>query len=498
MHKYRFTVIIPLEYHRGQIEDCLKGWITNQVYPQDQYEILAAAHGPSLSNQARSFLKEVLRSHDKLLLYDKPHDMALCAKAALDAKGELLVFTESHCIPNPNVLSVAEQEMQTHSEWAGLCAKGLPIAHNRLSIVEAEMYVADIEHGLMVHSWRKVLDQFFVVRKERYLETGGFVPELAHFAEWHLAAHMHQKGFLVGYAPDVQYWHYYSGDFQELLEFSNDFTHGEMIYKSGFKDDPCQTYFPEPNEWSSRFKWIPRLAKPASILAGQAHARSATSILSPVEFFLHLYLLLIWQIRLYAGINLRLLLSNLRFHIARTALQIGNFFNIGKNMLNTLFLQLVDASIRLERVKFVRQWLQHPHNETVPLLAAKIHWQPDATLENIHVLGFHPMEEWNGSKFRWSEPVAMIEFSLQPGKYRFTMDWLPIRLIKNLVVYLDEKPLTLTRTDHQAAGAFDISSSLPVRFSWTCESFTHYTFDRRMLGVPLKSLTWTRMDYGET
>jgi hypothetical protein len=77
------------------------------------------------------------------------------------------------------------------------------------------------------------------------------------------------------------------------------------------------------------------------------------------------------------------------------------------------------------------------------------------------------------------------------------MNWLPIRLIKNLVVYLDENPLPISRTESQAAGIFDISSSQPVRFSWTCEAFTHYKFDRRMLGVPLNSIIWTRIDHEE-
>src|SRR6185369_10159268 len=103
--------------------------------------------------------------------------------------------------------------------------------------------------------WRKILDQCFVVRAERYHAAGGFRPELGHFAEWHLAAHMHQKGYQIGYAPEVRVFHYYTGDSNELIEFSADFAHGEMTFHSEFGNDPCRSYFQEPTEWLNRRGW---------------------------------------------------------------------------------------------------------------------------------------------------------------------------------------------------------------------------------------------------
>ena len=200
----RFTVIIPLEFHRSQMQECLRRWARAQAYARGRYEILAVACRYSLSQEVLAELKAELRPDDRLLLYDVPHDVALHAQAAGEAKGEVLLFTESHCLPEPNVLTLADEILQTHPEWAGFSGGTTRIAPNRLSVVEADMYENDIRHGMEQHPWRKLLDQCFVVRVEHYRAAGGFRPELGHFAEWHLAAHLHQQGYHIGYAPAVR------------------------------------------------------------------------------------------------------------------------------------------------------------------------------------------------------------------------------------------------------------------------------------------------------
>ena len=40
----RFSVIIPLEFHRGQVEECLQRWVHQQTYPREQYEIEDRQH----------------------------------------------------------------------------------------------------------------------------------------------------------------------------------------------------------------------------------------------------------------------------------------------------------------------------------------------------------------------------------------------------------------------------------------------------------------------
>jgi hypothetical protein len=487
----RFTVIIPLEFHRGQVETCLRRWAIEQSYPRDQYEIIAAGCRFSMDQQALSAIKAELGPHDRLLLYDEPHDIALNAHAAGVAKGEILVFTESHCLPEPNALYLANEILQSHPDWSGFSGSTMRATHNRLSVVEADMYEADIEYGMQQHPWRKLLDQIFVVREERYHAAGGFRLELGHFAEWHLAARLHEKGYQIGYAPAVQVKHYYVGDVHELIEFSADFAHGEMLYHSEFTNDPARSYFQPPIEWLDRHSWIPRFARTAFRLGWQVHSKNISAILLPREIIGRCRLLLGWGFRAYFGPAPEVFRAALRFRAALWILRLVLLMRMSRGTLLPAFLRLIDATVRLERIRFIDHWREQmaAQDGSEPAIAsASSLWLPDNS-NTFRSVGFHAVEEWKGQQFRWSEPVGMIEVALLPGIYRFQLEWLPLKGIENLIAYLDEKPIRITREGFMASGVFQVISRRPVRFSWTCEPWTPPR-DHRLLGLPVASISW--------
>jgi hypothetical protein len=490
--QYRFSVIIPLEFHRGQIEQCLRGWLKDQTYPADQYEVLAVACPASLGEELNSIVKAELRPHDRLLLYDDPHDISLCAHAAFEAKGEILIFTESHCLPKTDVLLLAEEKMNQHPQWAGFSGNSLPITPNYLSIIEADMYQADIIYGLTVHSWRKILDQLFAVRRREYLVDGGFLPQLGHFAEWHLSARMHENEHMIGYAPDIQFWHYYSGDIEELIEFSRDFTRGEMRYKAEFPDDPCQGYFPVSTEWLFRFSWHSSLAGKMHQLARKAHSNQVRSLFNPLNWWMRTRFLFERYTYAYLGANPVVFWNRIRQNFYLILLRLASSIKIEKKILGRIFLNLIEATIRLERIDFVQRWLDNAEIKKPIRHAAvdSIHWTPETTHDSVTLLGVYPLEEWQGAKFKWSQPATLMELPLKPGTYAFNMEWLSVRNVKNLTVYLNETPLAITQGPQHARGTFTIQDEQPVRFSWTCEPMFPKN-DARILGLPIKSITWS-------
>jgi hypothetical protein len=214
--------------------------------------VVAAGCRASLDPAATASVEAALRPQDRLLFFDEPHDIALCARAAHEARGEALFFTESHCYPDPDALLRADETLRARPEWAGFSGRSVPVTHNRLSRAEAAMYDADIRQAMEEHPWRKVLDQVFVVRKDSYHDAGGFRAELGHFAEWHLAAALHHRGHRIGYAPEVRIRHYYVGDLPELIEFTTDFARGEMLLHATADEDPCRSYFEAPPQWRDR------------------------------------------------------------------------------------------------------------------------------------------------------------------------------------------------------------------------------------------------------
>lgn len=490
--KLRFSIIIPLEFHRGQVEACLHRWAYEQTYPRDQYEVVAVGCKNSLDEATITFFKSLLNKDDRLLLFDEPHDMALCAYGARQAKGEVLFFTESHCLPEPNILSVVDDSLNIHPEWAGFSGQSLRITHNRLSIVEADMYEADIRYGMQEHPWRKILDQCFAVRANDYYDAGGFLPELGHFAEWHLAARMHQKGYQIGFVPEAQVHHYYIGDINELIEFSTDFVHGELIYQLEFVDDPCRSYFQEPLEWLIHYRWNLDLASKAFQLAWHAHSKSIRRMLHPSEGLARCILLL--TLRAYPKYNLILSLisSSLRFQFARLVLYIALLPLFSVAFLRKTFIQLIDATIQLERVRFISNVLKKKtlqHKLLSPSSASSLLWTPD-TSHPYSFFGFHVSEEWRGHKFKWSAPVGLIEVPLTAGNYQLKIEWLPIRDIKNLILYINENPVPTVQEGNTMKMSFQVTSNSSTYFSLTCEPWL-VPNDKRLLGLPITSISIT-------
>jgi len=199
-----FSIIIPLEYHRGQWEQSWLGW-TSQTADKSLYEIILVVP-PDF--KTREELEALAADKARIEFTESEHDIGLCAFGATKARGRYLFFTESHCWPEPNVIELCIRAIEAHPDWAGFSCHSVPICHNRLSLAEAAMYQADIEFGMKQHPWRKVLDQCFVTRRDVYWECGGLREELGHFAEWVLAATYHAKGYAIGYLEEARFHHW--------------------------------------------------------------------------------------------------------------------------------------------------------------------------------------------------------------------------------------------------------------------------------------------------
>src|SRR5437870_2699883 len=107
-------------------------------------------------------LPALLGPGDRLEYSTERHDIGLSAIGAARAHGQFLFFTESHCWPEADVLEKCLQAIAIHPEWVAFSCRSKRITHNRLSNAEADMYETDIEFGMKIHPWRKILDQCFV------------------------------------------------------------------------------------------------------------------------------------------------------------------------------------------------------------------------------------------------------------------------------------------------------------------------------------------------
>src|SRR3954464_11206375 len=98
-----FSVIIPLEFHRGQTERCLVAWTCEQTFPKPAYELVMVAPDDLPATELET-VRSFLRTQDRILTRHERHDIPLCAAGAEEARGKWLFFTESHVWPEADVL----------------------------------------------------------------------------------------------------------------------------------------------------------------------------------------------------------------------------------------------------------------------------------------------------------------------------------------------------------------------------------------------------------
>ncbi len=99
-----FSVIIPLEFHRGQWGRAWQGW-QSQTLDRAGFEIILVVPPDFPDRDKLAELGDLAR----LEYSHHSHDIGLCAAGAAKARGKFLFFTESHCWPEPDVLELCLQ-----------------------------------------------------------------------------------------------------------------------------------------------------------------------------------------------------------------------------------------------------------------------------------------------------------------------------------------------------------------------------------------------------
>jgi hypothetical protein len=466
-----FSVIIPLEYHRGQWEQSWRGW-TSQTVDRSLYEIILVVP-PDFS--PRENLAALADGGARLEFADIAHDIGLCAIGAARAQGKYLFFTESHCWPEPDVLALCIRGFEDHPEWSGFSCRSIPICHNRLSEAEAAMYQADIDYGMKVHPWRKVLDQCFVTRREVYEECGGLREELGHFAEWVLAAAYHARGRVIGYLEEARFHHYYIGRLSDLKTFTLDFVEGEIRYLSEGRREPGSELLEVPIEWTSQDDFDSGLARSAL----HALVRNNPAWWRWPRQTWRAF----WRWGEPALLGDRLVRGVARLAAAYACCVLTVLTLVGSSesiaqWLKRYIAALIDLQ-RLDRIHGARQ-----------AGGAALRRLGDRVLAQA---GFHAEEAWQGCAFRWSEPEAAVRISARSGRNMIRIQCLNVRDPRDRIrvcFYLDGARVA-DRSIAIHEDGFDISLELAasgeVTLAWTCPRFAAVG-DPRRLGLPVAAI----------
>lgn len=502
---YDIAVILPVEFHRGQAIECLRGWILQQDFPADRYQIILGAPN-TLDKETEKAMRALLRPWDRLEIMPFRHDVPLVDQAARLAESELLLFSETHCLPLPQALRTLHDAALAHPDWAGFSCPTLPITHNLLSTIEAEIYDVHIRGELESTGWLKVMDQCFVLRQGDYVAAGGFRAEFGHFAEWLLAAELHRRGKQVGFVATPVIRHYYVGDVDDLEAFTLDFARGQAKYLAECRDEPTWEYFPElPELEESRLRSVAdhrqlalgHLAAMPTLLKdrfhrgrrGEPRASLSALLAHSTELLRSAYL---------PGARLRGAERKARGarRLLLKALQQDD-----RPQAKACFIDWFAQLVHLGRLQYLAD------NPAVQGSARRnsnfpISWQSEAgalstTMRSeLEWQGFYDEEITpEGKPIRWSGLAACLWLPLYEGRYRITIDLHPVRPLAAsdlLRISFRGKPLgpaAITVASSQLVVDLEVPAKGWHPLAWSITPFPA-TGDRRFLGLPITVVRW--------
>jgi hypothetical protein len=475
-----FSVIIPLEYHRGQWEACWRAWKAQTADPSLTEIILVVP--PDFANN--DLLQQL--SPARLEFSTATHDMGLCAVGAASARGKYLIFTEAHCWPEPDVIELCQEAINAHPDWAGFSCRSIPITRNRLSEAEAAMYATDIELALQFHPWRKILDHCFITSREAYERCGGFQPQFGHFAEWLLAASYFRQGYKLGYFPAARFHHYYSGSLGELRDFTRDFVVGEVSYFSGAHRQAEDGLLGLPGEWICQGNLDRDMSRAVLHLAvhslGPPHHEPYGYLPRPVIEIGR------WIPTAISGDGIARLGASAAAIMARISLQLAVTTG-SRDWLHDRFRKYIAALIHTQRLAAIGTLRRARRNILQP---GYVGLGPDALAADA--AGFYPLEKYQGDDFRWSETAAAVRVFAAGGPQDISIDCIPARDLtdakSDFRFYIGGVRIRATQMSIEGGSiriALDLTQPRTFILGWTCLPFPAVA-DSRQLGLPIKRI----------
>jgi GT2 family glycosyltransferase len=253
------SVVLTLVDHEGHAAECVESWTRAQDLPRERYELIAVASGRE--PEVEQLIRPLLGSSDRILEFPASQELALHDHGARAARGRWLLFTEAHTVAEPDCLSSLLGYLSANEpRYAGACIRSFGDGgDNPVGRCEQRWYADGFREWSREGEWRKVTIRGFAIRRDAYLDVGGFEHRFGCFAETALAANLAERGYNLGCASDAAVKHYDATRIAPLLRYVREYREGELAYR--------RTKRPEYSD-----RWF-GVAPPVLGVVGRAQAR---------------------------------------------------------------------------------------------------------------------------------------------------------------------------------------------------------------------------------
>ncbi len=247
----KVSVIVSDVNEQGMRLPCIQ-MLCNQRF--DDYEVIFPDCGiwiPEDRTMIEDFQKQY--SHLKVFAIKGKNRAELINEAVKRAKGELLLFIESHCIADRDWvknyadlfkskrIQAARGDVNTipTDSWEGVAEEYMRMIVVRNIGNEVEKSFFDFHNSAMT--------------KEFFVRLGGLSPNLPILAEFELGARAHQKGIGIYQFEKCKVWHANSTKFSKYAEVIGEQGREKAWLLKMHGREFVAKYFPAP----TLFRWLP-------------------------------------------------------------------------------------------------------------------------------------------------------------------------------------------------------------------------------------------------
>ena len=208
-----FSIIVPFLNEASYIDRCIRS-LLNQDFDQNEYELIFIDNGSTDGSV------EIVRQFPKIHLIYEKHKNPYTARnsAIMQAKGEIIAFTDADCVVDSAWLQAIYAEMQKNTVSIVLGRVNFPSRKNQLVSFLEDYQNAKIQY--LIQYWKQEYlygyTNNMAVRASLFEELGFFlewpVPGDTEFIHRYVRAYPHSK---IGFLRDMEVMHL------EIAKFSS-------------------------------------------------------------------------------------------------------------------------------------------------------------------------------------------------------------------------------------------------------------------------------------
>jgi hypothetical protein len=404
------SVLLPLEYARGDAAEHLATWASGQTLARERFQLVITSSGSPRELLAR--VADLLAPHDVLLEVPGAGEIALWNAAAAAASAPWLLISETHCLAEPTCLEALLKGLADDPDLVGATLGVESVCEGRVSSTGGR-WVEEIVESRRGRSWSPVAQFGTAIRASVFAELGGLEERADIFSMDLLGARLDERGFAIGQVPDARVKHLFEESVRAASYPTVLYTRGECELRAEADAVFFERYFGYSSEWGNRYRHQASGARALMrALATAVGERSSDAIWMARELAHRLPASIF-------GVGPDILLARIDAAANEQAVE---RLPLPASAANRMW-----RRGHRQRVSQTRLALAAEHAGPLPPITAEDRRWPVEELDADKLIGTHGLEAHEGRRFRWTMPVAHLRIAPSGSAGAIVVDTLGLR-----------------------------------------------------------------------